>query len=400
MNWTETTVGQLVDVKHGFAFKGKHFSDSGRYVVLTPGNCENSGGFKSRGDKEKWYSSDVPDGYLLDQGELLVVMTDLVNSAPVLGGSFMIPESDKYLHNQRLGLVKVLDEGATDKRFLYYLFNTHDYRGQVRGSASGATVRHTSPGRIKDCTVRIPADFEDQRRIASTLGAYDDLIENNKRRIVLLEEAARQLYKEWFVRFRFPGHEHVKIIDGVPEGWEHNALSDLADVIMGQSPKSQFYNQDGQGLPFHQGVTDYGFRFVMHRNYSTAVTKLAEPHDVLVSVRAPVGRINITQDQMVLGRGLAAIRSKTENQSFLFYALKEHFYAEDIIGTGAIYAATNKKELEAQLLLTPPPQMVESFEDVSRPIDRQIEVLSRSIERLTQGRDLLLPKLMSGSLAA
>jgi type I restriction enzyme S subunit len=214
-----------------------------------------------------------------------------------------------------------------------------------------------------------------------------------------LEEAARMHHREWFVRFRFPGHEHVKIIDGIPQGWARKPLIDLAEVVMGQSPKSQFYNEIGEGPPFHQGVTDYGFRFVTHRTFSSAVTKIAEAGDILVSVRAPVGRINVTRDKIVLGRGLAAIRSKSGHQSFLFYALKNHFYAEDIIGTGAIYAATNKKELEGQVMIEPPALLLREFEDQVAAIDSQIACLTTSNEKLAQARDLLLPRLMNGEIA-
>ena len=238
------------------------------------------------------------------------------------------------------------------------------------------------------------------RKIADILSAYDDLIENNRRRIALLEEAARLLYREWFVHFRFPGHEHVKVIDGLPEGWVRRTLVELAEVVMGQSPKSQFYNDVGEGLPFHQGVTDYGFRFVSHRIYSTAVTKIAEAGDILVSVRAPVGRINVTREKIVLGRGLAAIRSRTGHQSFAFYALKNHFHTEiNIIGTGAIYAATNKKELEGQIFLESPALPLREFEDRVSTIDLQIYCLESQNHNLVQARDLLLPRLMNGEIA-
>lgn len=397
MSWMETTIGEFVEIKHGFAFKGEFFNDDGEYVVLTPGNCHNDGGFKAKGEKEKRYSGDIPQGYLLSKGDLLVVLTDLVGTAPVLGGSFVIPEDNIYLHNQRLGLVTLKDGVEADLGFFYHLFNTHDYRGQVRGSASGATVRHTSPGRILSCKVKVP-DLAVQKRIASILSTYDDLIENNRRRIALLEAAARLLYREWFVHFRFPGHEHVNIVDGVPEGWVHTPMVELVEMVMGQSPKSEFYNSHGEGLPFHQGVTNYGFRFVTDVTYSTNITKLAEANDILFSVRAPVGRINITLNRMVLGRGLAAFRSKSGNQSFLFYQLKNHFFKEDLIGGGAIYAATNKKELEKLELLQPTDDLIQSFEQFSKPIDEQIRALTMKTDQLIKARDILLPRLMDGRL--
>ena len=289
-----------------------------------------------------------------------------------------------------------LKREVADPVFYHYYFKSPICR--IRSIVTQGVQAGIRGNDLKKLKVHFPSIAE-QRRIASTLSAYDDLIENNRRRIALLEEAARLLYREWFVHFRFPGHEHVKIIDGLPEGWKPRTLVELAEVVMGQSPKSQYYNEAGDGLPFHQGVTDYGFRFVSHRIYSTAVTKLAEAGDILVSVRAPVGRINITRDKIVLGRGLAAVRSRTEHQSFLLYSLKNRFYAEDIIGTGAIYAATNKKELEGQTLIEPDKVVLAEFEEQARDIDQNIENLTTQNKKLAQARDLLLPRLMNGEIA-
>ena len=204
---------------------------------------------------------------MLNEGDLIVAMTE--QGPGLLGSAALIPESGKYLHNQRLGLIQEIDNEVLDKYFLYYLFNTRPVRGQISGSATGTKVRHTAPERIYQVKITVPTDVNQQRRIASVLSAYDDLIENNRRRIQLLEQAARLLYKEWFVHLRFPGHEDVKIKDGVPEGWERKPLDEIADITMGQSPKSIYYNEDGNGLPFHQGVTDFGVRFPSHQTYCT-----------------------------------------------------------------------------------------------------------------------------------
>ena len=279
-------------------------------------------------------------------------------------------------------------------RYLYYLL----YNTPLREFAGGAAQPLITQQILSGITVRFH-DVDQARNIVDFLAAYDDLIDNNRRRIALLDEAARLLYREWFVNLRFPGHEHVKFFDDIPEGWKRRTLVELAEVVMGQSPKSRFYNSTGDGLPFHQGVSDYGFRFVSHRTYTSVVTKIAEAEDILVSVRAPVGRINVTREKMVLGRGLAAVRSRTGRQSFLFYALKNHFYAENIIGTGAIYAATNKKELEGQVLVEPSEALLQEFEDRANAIDLQIACLTSQNDNLVRGRELLLPRLMNGEVA-
>jgi len=287
------------------------------------------------------------------------------------------------------------DKEKADLRFVKHALDL--MKSRFRSVSKGATQDNLSLAKILSFDIPVPP-VEYQRKVAACLATYDDLIENNRRRIALLEEAARLLYREWFVHFRYPGHEHVKITDGVPKGWRNAAMVELVEMVMGQSPKSEFYNINGDGLPFHQGVTNYGFRFVSNVTYSTKATKLAEAGDILFSVRAPVGRINITLNKMVVGRGLAAFRSKSGNQSFLLYQLKNHFFKEDLIGGGAIYAATNKKQLEKLELLQPTDELISAYEQITQPIDDQIRVLTLETNHLVNARDLLLPRLMDGRL--
>lgn len=278
-------------------------------------------------------------------------------------------------------------------KFVYYKLQTLKLE-RFNGGASVPTLNRNVLDTLR---ISIPG-VDTQKKIASILSAYDSLIENNRRRIQLLEQSARLLYREWFVHLRFPGHEHVRIIDGVPEGWEKKQLVDIANLVMGQSPKSEFYNEEGEGLPFHQGVTNFGDRFVNHEFYCTVKNRLANPGDILCSVRAPVGRLNVTLDKIVIGRGLAAIHSKSNHQSFLYYQLKNHFFKEDMIGGGAIFASVTKKDMENQELMYPAEGLVKNFEEISLPIDNQIKTLHIQNERLSEARDILLPRLMNGEI--
>ena len=316
-----------------------------------------------------------------------------------LGQVAIIPEdgiANRYVVSQSQMKI-TLDENKSDKFFLYYYFSSRKTVEKILNLVSSSGVPHINLTVLRNFEVPVPS-LDTQKRIASVLSAYDDLTENNRRRIRLLEQAARLLYKEWFIHLRFPGHEHVKIKDGVPEGWERKPLGEIADIKMGQSPKSIYYNEDGYGLPFHQGVTNFGIRFPSHQTYCTEQNRLAEPGDILFSVRAPVGRINITTDKIVIGRGLAAIRSNRDQQNFLFHALKNHFFKEDMIGGGAIFAAITKKDLHGVELLQALDRVVEMFMEHVVPIDLQIEKLHQSNEQLTKARDLLLPRLMNGEM--
>src|SRR5262249_11619398 len=141
--------------------------------------------------------------------------------------------------------------------------------------SQGAAQDNLSLEKLLAFKLRVPSP-ETQRHIADVLSAYDDLIENNRRRMALLENAARQLYEEWFVHLRFPGHEHTRIIGGLPESWERKPLGEVPHILMGQSPESKFYNDTGEGLPFHQGVADFGDRFISNRIFTTAENRIAD----------------------------------------------------------------------------------------------------------------------------
>ena len=301
--------------------------------------------------------------------------------------------------NQHVAIVRPKKRELDPDFLMFYLTSPYMQAKMLSWAGSGGTRKALTKGMIQGFEVPTP-HIDIQLQISSFLRNYNDLIENNKRRIELLEESARQLYKEWFVRFRFPSYEHIKVVDGVPEGWELKPLVEIAELTMGQSPKSEYYNTVGDGLPFHQGVTNYGARFVEHHTWCTQLTRTAEVGDILFSVRAPVGRINITLDKIILGRGLAAIKAKRSAQSFLFYQLKSVFFKEDMIGGGAIYAAITKKDLQNYELLVPSSALIEQFELFASDIDWQIETIYHSNRKLMEARDLLLPKLMSGEIAA
>jgi len=241
-----------------------------------------------------------------------------------------------------------------------------------------------------------------QHTIGASLRAFDDLIDKNQRRVEILEEMARLLYGQWFVDFRFPGHENIELVDTslgpIPQGWSETHLVEGCSLVMGQSPKSENYNEIGEGLPFHQGVTDFGARFPRHSKWTTVDNRVAEPGDILFSVRAPVGRINVAPDRLVVGRGLCAIRALDEHQNFLLMQLKDKFAVEDSIGGGTIFNAVTKKDMESIVLLRPTDSVVAQFEAVVAPMADLGANLFRQNIALQEARDLILPRLVTGEL--
>ena len=313
------------------------------------------------------------------------------------GKPVLIKENKQFVFQRHIAILRPNNE-VVDSRFLYYIMLSRDFYMQADTVAIGAAQRTISLTSLRNMKVNLPP-LPTQHRIATILSRYDSLIENNQKQIKLLEEAARRLYKEWFVDLHFPGHENTKIIDGVPEGWEKKRLSDIANIIMGQSPKSEFYNTEGDGIPFHQGVGSYGYRFVVDNVYSTSFTRIAEPNSILFSVRAPVGRLNITKNKIVIGRGLASINHKMGYQSYLYYLLKENFFKDNIIGNGAIFASISKDELYNLAFFIPSDEIVKRYDAIANKIDNNIQYVDSQIRLLTEARDRLLPKLMSGEIA-
>lgn len=289
----------------------------------------------------------------------------------------------------------VKDFKGNDIRFLSYLLKTINIKGlNAAGAVPGVNRNH-----LHKIKIRIPP-LPTQRRIASILSAYDDLIENNLKRIKLLEELAQRTYEEWFVRMKFPGHENTPINaeTGLPEGWEKKKLGDIANLTMGQSPKSEFYNFEKVGLPFHQGVKDYGTRYPENSTWSASGNRFAFENDILFSVRAPVGRLNIALEKIILGRGLAAISHKTGHTSFLFYQLQKIFFKEDLLGGGAIFNSVTKADMERIEIIEPHNKCLAEFNDFASNIDQQIKKLTIQNRLLKESRDILLPRLMGGKI--
>lgn len=309
-------------------------------------------------------------------------------------------KSGKYFLGQRLFLYRT-NPTLLDWNYLAYVLQSPQIQGYVNGIAYGATVPHMAVSDMEHLKIPVPP-ITVQKKIGDILSHYDDLIENNLRRIKLLEEMAQITYEEWFVRLRFPGHESTPINEatGLPDGWKKVRLGDMCHLTMGQSPKSEFYNTDGNGLPFHQGVKDYGERFPSNESWSTEGARYAERGDVLFSVRAPVGRLNIALEKMILGRGLAAICHKQKAQGFLYCLLKKQFFAEDMMGGGAIFNSVTKNDMLRIDVVQPDENTLQKFNQIVSASDREIEVLHIQNQHLREARDILLPRLMTGVIDA
>lgn len=391
---------EVCDFYNGGAWSDKEYVSDG-LPVLKVSNCKNKG-FQI--DNVNYLPVTLKEKYAKNKLRIGDVIIATVGSHPSLiesaAGRSCVVNSlvEGFYLNQNAVCVRTKNLDVLDQRYLGYLCKERNFMHYIQNKGRGAANQmRIAIGAIKEYELDLP-DIDIQRRIAHILSAYDDSIENNQKQIKLLEEAAQRLYKEWFIDLRFPGYEDCKIVDGVPVEWKKKKLDEIADVIMGQSPKSEFYNKEHKGLPFHQGVGSYGARFVQDDTYSTSFTKVAEANSILFSVRAPVGRLNITKNKIGIGRGIAAINSKSGFQSYLFYALKERFFKDDILGNGAIFASISKNELLNQVFVIPDEKIMSAYEKIAAALDKKIEVVDMQLQQLVEARDRLLPKLMNGEI--
>jgi type I restriction enzyme S subunit len=379
-SWMGTTLGEILEI-----FDYKRIPLSGTH------RKERQGGYPYYGASGV---IDYIDEYIFD-GRYLLIAEDGENlNSRKLPVAFSA--SGKFWVNNHAHIVRAIP-GIAEDYFIFAWFVQANISGYITGAAQPKLTQEN----LKRIALRLPP-LPTQRKIAAILSAYDNLIENNTRRIRILEEMAQDIYREWFIHFRYPGHQQARFTDSplgrIPEGWEVVKLNDVCHLTMGQSPKSEFYNTNGIGLPFHQGVTDFGDRFPAERLYCAVEARIAEQGDILFSVRAPVGRINIANMRMVIGRGLSAIRHKAGYQWFAYHLLKENFKEEDTMGGGTIFKSVTKNDMERIVFMLPVEALTQQFEQLVEPLDKHIENLTKRNTTLRRTRDLLLPRLISGEL--
>ena len=277
-------------------------------------------------------------------------------------------------------------EGITDSQYIYYLATSPEFRKVAIQSMVGSSGRQrVQQGVLNEYEISLPP-LEEQKRIAAILSALDDKIEINRKINENLEQQAQAIYQQMFT-------------DNPNPNCGEGSLSDIADITMGQSPSGSSYNEDGIGTIFFQGRAEFGFRFPSIRLYTTKPKRMAYANDTLMSVRAPVGDLNVAHTDCCIGRGLAAIHSKTNHQSFVLYTMFSLKKQIDVFnGEGTVFGSINRNSLNGMPIFIPTDKTIEEFERIVAPMDAAIRNNYDEICRLQKIRDSLLPKLMSGEL--
>jgi type I restriction enzyme, S subunit len=423
--WREFKLDNLIKIKHGYAFKGEYFSDEVTTdILVTPGNFLIGGGFKH--DKLKYYKGPILKDYVLKKNDFIVTMTDLSKKADTLGFSARVPEIENctFLHNQRIGLLQ-LKEINFDLSFIYWLMRTEEYQRFVAGSATGSTVKHTSPTKICEYKFIAPIDINIQKRIASILSAYDDFIENNLRRIKLLEELAQRTYEEWFVKFIINGKQLGVRENGLPDGWEKKTLGKLIGYEIGggwgEEEISNEFDTPGyviRGTDFNNltkgSINNVPYRF--HKK-SNMFSRKIEDGDILFEVSGGSSFEGVAKTALVtkellnqfdcdvmcasfckLVRPSSELYSKFLFQTFRFFRKVKTTEIWEIRSASNIVNYNWTAFLKFQTVKVPDTKTLQAFNNLANPIYSEIYLLANQNRLLKESRDILLPRLMSGQI--
>ena len=393
--WPEVTLSEIGVVGRGRSrHRPRHAPElyGGPYPFIQTGDIKASGG-RVTSHSQTYNEVGLAQSRLWPANTMAITIAANIAETALLTYPACFPDSD-------VGFIP--DESKCDVRFVEYTF---------RYLRSGIQHENVGTGSVQDNTnlqtlgaLRFPLPpLPEQRAIANILGTLDDKIELNRRMNETLEAMARALFKSWFVDFdpvraKVEGREPYlptevwdlfpdSLVDSelgeIPEGWEVKVLGDCFKLTMGQSPPGRTYNESGEGLPFFQGRTDFRFRYPEKRRFCTEPKRIAESDDTLVSVRAPVGDINMTWEKCCIGRGVAALRHKSGASSYTYHsawAIQQQIQQYE--HTGTVFGAINKRQ----------------FESLVSPLDIHIRSNIDESRNLTNQRDVLLPKLISGTL--
>lgn len=404
-------LGELISVVSGFAFKSQEFSEVGipvikiKNIVPPSINIENTKkmAFDSITKYNKW---------LLNYNDILISMTgskvDQMSSA--VGKVGRVKTHRNLLMNQRVGKLVVERSNVLDTDFFYFWISRYEVQYILALSSSGsANQANINSKNIYNLEIDLPP-LNVQKKNAYALTTIDSKIELNNQIISTLEQIATTLFKHWFVDFEFPdknGNPYKssggKMIESelgeIPEGWEISSLKNIAEIIMGQSPKGSSYNNDGMGLPLINGASDFKNGFVNPQKCTTEPKKVTQKDDIIFGVRATIGNSTIVKEKYAIGRG-AGLARVNENyyQEFLFLLLNNMFEYFQNTGTGSVYINISKKDFEDSTFINPSLEVTKKFHELNTNIFTLIANKRSEIEILEKTRDTLLPKLLSGEI--
>lgn len=348
--------------------------------------------------------------YSIKKGDIFLTRTSEVIDE--LGmSSVALKDYPKATFSGFLKRLRPIHDNVTYPKFMAFYLRSSLFRKAMTNNAV-LTLRASLNEDIFSYLGLLLPKYDEQVKIGDFLYLLNEKIECNNRINSKLESMAKTLYDYWFVQFDFPDHNgrpykssggrmiyNPTLKREIPAGWKDKRLGEIANITMGQSPPGESLNESGEGTAFFQGSTDFGWQFPTIRQYTTKPARRAERGDILLSVRAPVGDMNVANIDCCIGRGLAALNSKEGFQGFLFYVMK---YFKTIFdrrnNEGTTFGSITKDDLHSLPLVYPAPELLREYDRIVSKYNQMVFVRSSENLQLTQVRDWLLPMLMNGQV--
>ncbi len=409
--WTKIKLGNIAKVISGFAFKSKDFQDNGIPVVKIKNIRVGTVDLSEVDFVDPEFLS-IHSKYHLRSGDILISLTGshLTQPNSVVGRVAIFPSTfATCLLNQRAGKIIVYDKAKCSDKFLFYSLFTEEKRHEIALMAAGAASQaNISPTQVESVEIQIPL-LSTQRKIASILSAYDDLIENNTRRIKILEEMAQMLYREWFVNFRFPNHENVKIVESelglIPEGWEVKKLGDIASInslsLKVTNAPDEINYIDISSVSTGQIDKVEIIDFV---NAPSRARRIVKHGDIIWATVRPNRKsyslILNPPNNLIVSTGFAVITARKAPYTYLYKALTTDSFVDYLTNnaTGSAYPAVNSSDFKNADIVMPDKFLLDKYHNIVVEMLQQKQNLQNKNINLRKTRDLLLPKLISGEI--
>ncbi|MDA3493569.1 restriction endonuclease subunit S [Acinetobacter pittii] len=383
--WEKSDLTHLITIKHGFAFKSEFYSDKGQYVLLTPGSFYETGGFRDQGSKTKYYIGDIPDGYILSQGDMLLAMTEQAEG--LLGSALFVPENNRYLHNQRLGLVQILNQEKVCKDFLYLFFNSPSIRKQITEQSTGTKVKHTSPDRLCSVIGLIPP-LKEQQKIAEIISSWDQAISATER---LLENSQQQ--KKALMQQLLTGKKRLLDENGerFHNKWNQVLVSEICHIGRGrviskteiEENKGTFPVYSSQTL--HNGVMGYLNSYDFDGEVVTWTTDGVNAGTVFYRT----GKFNctnvcgtLTPKKSSIDLKFLAFSLSRETYKYVSHTLANPKLMNGVMGTISLKIPSFKEQQKIAKIIS--------------VADKEIETLQKKLDCLKQEKKALMQQLLTG----
>ncbi|MCU4310075.1 MULTISPECIES: restriction endonuclease subunit S [Acinetobacter] len=379
--WEKSDLTHLITIKHGFAFKSEFYSDKGQYVLLTPGSFYETGGFRDQGSKTKYYIGDIPDGYILSQGDMLLAMTEQAEG--LLGSALFVPENNRYLHNQRLGLVQILNQEKVCKDFLYLFFNSPSIRKQITEQSTGTKVKHTSPDRLCSVIGLIPP-LKEQQKIAEIISSWDQAISATER---LLENSQQQ--KKALMQQLLTGKKRLLDENGVKfsDEWQRIELGLLLDY---QQPTPYLVESTAYSDSYETPVLTAGKTFILgYTNESSGIYQDQLPVIIFDDFTTDSKYVNFpfkaksSAMKILTAKKGVSIKFVFEAMQMLQFTVGGHQRHWISIFSNLVIPLPNIKEQQ-------------QIAEVLSLADQEIETLQKKLDCLKQEKKALMQQLLTG----